>query len=180
MDTDIAYVSVNGNMLTPGCMVDSHHGQYVPDVLASLAQLLGWQPREWHYDPRLIRKVCDFMLSLNKMETPASLQLWEFHAESADDILGWLNSHTESAEYYWDWYEGNIMLQPLDNEGCGQWGCVTCYPGEDEAWYDPEWELDDADADAYLAYTSACINEELDFHTPHMWRVHGRPTGPLG
>jgi hypothetical protein len=50
----------------------------------------------------------------------------------------------------------------------------------DEQYCDPEWELADEDTDAYLAYTAACINESCDFHTPHMWRVHGRPTGPLG
>jgi hypothetical protein len=67
-----------------------------------------------------------------------------------------------------------------DMDGCGQWGCVNCYPGEDEEWYDPAWELDDADVDEYLAYTTACINESCAMHSPHMWRVHGRPTGPLG
>jgi hypothetical protein len=50
----------------------------------------------------------------------------------------------------------------------------------EEAFYNREWEIDDADVDAYLAYCSACFAEELDIHTPQQWRIHNRPTGPLG
>ena len=85
-------------------------------------------------------------------------------------------THTEACRYM-EWANADM------DDGCGQWGCVNCYPGEDEEWYDPEWELDhldDSEVNEYLAYTTACIVELCDFHTPHMWRVHGRPTGPLG
>ena len=34
--------------------------------------------------------------------------------------------------------------------------------------------------DAYLAYMTACETELCEPHTLHMWRIHGRPDGPLG
>lgn len=37
----------------------------------------------------------------------------------------------------------------------------------------------DADADAYAKYRDKCEAEHLEAHTFAMWKVHGRPTGPL-
>lgn len=47
-------------------------------------------------------------------------------------------------------------------------------------WEEGEPWAVEADDNAYLEYVEACEAENLEAHDVDMWRVHGRPTGPLG
>ena len=69
------------------------------------------------------------------------------------------------------------------------WGALQVYDAMDAlycAWANDD--EDDIDARAatidelerHLGYVIACALENLDAHTMAEWRVHGRPTGPLG
>lgn len=48
--------AINGIPATPGCIVDGHHGMYVPDVLADFADRYGLPAPSPLSDVRVIRK----------------------------------------------------------------------------------------------------------------------------
>ena len=96
-------VMVNAQACNTGCVVDGHWGQYGPDHLADRASEVGWEPAEWHDDPRVIRKIIDNIEAWGYPRNSGDMSsegvgiiasLWEAHTESADDIETWLNQNT--------------------------------------------------------------------------------------
>lgn len=62
----------------------------------------------------------------------------------------------------------------------GRWECSTSHFDTYRDLYASRFPIGLAERDAWLGYVAACEAENLDHYDPHMWRVHERPTGPIG
>lgn len=106
--TDHPDVLVNGHVTLPGCYIDGHYGQYVPDMLAELAEGFGWPHKETLKDPRVCRYIAE-----TDTDQEDRLDAWSAFYDASDEILEWLNEHTDPA-YQWGWSDGEIFL--MSNE----------------------------------------------------------------
>jgi hypothetical protein len=130
---------VNGYPAETGCYVEGHWGQYGPDHLADQASAFGWEPDKPSDDPRIIRHFADLLDDAGyRDENP----FWEYHTETGDEIIGWLNAHTDvtyqmhvgddglyeqAQQYVWHWRDGEVFLSPTcedgdcDDDTCAHW-----------------------------------------------------------
>lgn len=108
-------ITVNGHQMAAGCYVDSHHGQYVADVLADVAEGFGITiDPEW--DPRLLRKFANDFDDAGYGDTGPVQLLWEWHAESLDKLIDLLNDYTSGG--VWHLFGGEVFLGSDECEAC--------------------------------------------------------------
>lgn len=110
----------NNHPIETGCFIAGSWGQYIPDMLADLAETFGWRadgdsdeyPNEgYSNDPRYWRRVADQQDGRDGKglaRQVADADIWEHHHSATDAILYWLNDHTEGA--IWDWSDGEIFV----------------------------------------------------------------------
>lgn len=98
-------MKVNGATFEPGCYIDGHWGQYATDRLAEIAERIGWAPDTWMQDPRKIRRRAE----LYEISDETEQDLWELFHACDDEIIEWLNDHTEDG--VWGWQDGELFLQ---------------------------------------------------------------------
>lgn len=101
---------INDIPLENGCYIAGQWGQYIPDMLADLAETFGWRAVHWDDDPRQIRAIVNGDIDPAADITVAHSDLWDTYHCATDAILEWLNDHTTPNHYTWDWYDGEIWL----------------------------------------------------------------------
>lgn len=104
--TLVRFSDVGDYTLETGCVIAGHNGQYIPDELARFAEGLGWNP-DPDDDPRIIRLFAEAMGRLDGANV-----LWEWHSETTDDILAWLNDRVEDG-FAFDYDDGEIFLYDM-------------------------------------------------------------------
>lgn len=112
METTHTTASVNGEQMELGCYIDSHHGQYGPDMLDDLFTSLvrpldgDESPKEWRF---LAEKAQDAGNERDAHEA------WEYFHECSESLVEMLNDVTEDG-YVWAWVDGDFMLMSVDDE----------------------------------------------------------------
>lgn len=107
MDT-ITYVNVNGEDAEVGCWVDGHWGQYGPDRLEIIAEVLGLTLTE-DERPTTWRRIAE-----NATDHTEQQRAWDSYYAEAELILYRLNQVTEGG--YWSWIDGELFLSADDDE----------------------------------------------------------------
>lgn len=109
--------TVNNHPADPGCYVIGHHGQYLPDSTADVAESFGLtiptsaDPRHW----RRLAEAQEQSSTPDDPEYPGADE-WEAHHSAADDVLDILNDATRGG--CWDYEDGELfLLDDDDDEG---------------------------------------------------------------
>lgn len=104
MDTHTTHV--NNNLLEVGCYIDSHHGQYGPDMLDDLFTSLV-RPLDEDESPKEWRRLAEAAQDAGNEQDAHNA--WEMFHECADRLVDMLNDATEDG-YLWAWVDGDFFL----------------------------------------------------------------------
>lgn len=98
-------ITINGEVVTTGCWVDGHWGQYAPDHFADkIDGLIDIDPLN---DPRVLRRIADDTEAAGYPD--AAAMWWEAHTEATDKLMERLNELTPGC-WTFQWWEGEIHL----------------------------------------------------------------------
>jgi hypothetical protein len=111
-------LTVNGHTAERGCYIDGHHGQYVTDGIADVAESFGIVVTRRN-DPRRYRRIADYCqdrgwsitsesATLSEGWMALAIRAWDEHIGAGDACLELLNDATVGGS--WDWEDGEIFL----------------------------------------------------------------------
>lgn len=72
-------------MIETGCIFDSHHGIYIPEMICELATTYGWKG-SW------------------------SEENGDDLIEASDEAIAWMNDNVAHGEYSFGWWDGDFVL----------------------------------------------------------------------
>jgi hypothetical protein len=110
--TNIATSMVNGYVAQHGCYIDSHHGQFMIDGVAMIAETYAIDFGVAD-DPREYRFAADRAQELGL--TVAAAHNWEQHIDAAERLIDRLNEATVGTGV-WGWNDGDFGLYAEDDD----------------------------------------------------------------
>ena len=113
METTNITTYVNNRLVEVGCYIDSHHGQYGPDMLDDLFTALV-RPLDEHESPKAWRLLAETAEQAGRVEDTHNA--WEAFHEAANALGDMLNDATEDG-FVWTWTDGDFMLMSVDDAG---------------------------------------------------------------
>lgn len=103
---------INGEIVSAGCLIDSHHGQYMPDMLADQADAWGIALTV-DQDPRIWRHVVE---AAEDRDAAADIigDAWDRFLWAADALVDRINDHAWQCRV--DWVDGDLfVIDPSDD-----------------------------------------------------------------
>jgi hypothetical protein len=111
METTNITAFVNNYPVEVGCYIDSHHGQYGPDMVTDLFTSLV-RPLDEHESPKEWRILAEAAREAGNEENLCNA--WEMFYDSSERLVEMLNDATEDG-FVWAWIDGDFMLASVED-----------------------------------------------------------------
>ena len=102
---DTTFVLVNGKPAELGCYIDSHHGQYGPDMLEGICTVYGVDLSDFGPMPTEYRRIAE----------NGDVDAWEWYYEATQALEYRLNAATPEG-FGWFWNDGDFGLYAHDDD----------------------------------------------------------------
>ena len=104
---DTTFVLVNGVAAELGCYIDSHRGQYGPDMLPDVCASFGINLNDFGTLPSEYRHQAE----------NGNVDAWEQYYDATQALENLLNDATPIEGYGWFWNDGDFGLYAYEDDG---------------------------------------------------------------